>query len=58
MLNVLLFVIIDNRSRCFCNVGYVTDPGNPQKCLDVDECAKEDNAGCQQGCENSPGSHR
>ena len=40
-------------SRCFCNPGYVTDPGNPQKCLDVDECL---DTPCQHTCLNTDGS--
>ncbi len=44
--------------RCECDEGFRPDPARGGLCRDVNECAAEDNGGCEHFCENSKGSFR
>ncbi|XP_040329208.1 signal peptide, CUB and EGF-like domain-containing protein 3 isoform X8 [Herpailurus yagouaroundi] len=41
--------------KCICKSGYT---GDGKHCKDVDECEREDNAGCVHDCVNIPGNYR
>ncbi|XP_031412859.1 signal peptide, CUB and EGF-like domain-containing protein 3 [Meleagris gallopavo] len=41
--------------KCICKSGYT---GDGKHCKDVDECEREDNAGCVHECVNIPGNYR
>ncbi|XP_069094905.1 signal peptide, CUB and EGF-like domain-containing protein 3 isoform X1 [Pleurodeles waltl] len=41
--------------KCICKSGY---SGDGRHCKDVDECEREDNAGCVHDCVNIPGNYR
>uniref|UniRef100_A0A8C4KE58 Signal peptide, CUB and EGF-like domain-containing protein 2 n=1 Tax=Dromaius novaehollandiae TaxID=8790 RepID=A0A8C4KE58_DRONO len=41
--------------KCICKSGYA---GDGKHCKDVDECEREDNAGCVHECVNIPGNYR
>lgn len=41
---------------CLCDRGYVVDPNNPKKCVDVDECA-DFGHNCSQICTNMNGTY-
>ncbi|XP_045148922.1 signal peptide, CUB and EGF-like domain-containing protein 3 [Echinops telfairi] len=41
--------------KCTCKSGYT---GDGKHCKDVDECEREDNAGCVHDCVNIPGNYR
>ncbi|XP_013396521.1 sushi, von Willebrand factor type A, EGF and pentraxin domain-containing protein 1 isoform X2 [Lingula anatina] len=43
-------------SGCVCDGGYRGPGGGP--CDDIDECVEDNGAGCNQTCENTPGSYR
>ncbi|XP_063309108.1 signal peptide, CUB and EGF-like domain-containing protein 3 [Pelobates fuscus] len=41
--------------KCICKSGYT---GDGRHCKDVDECERDDNAGCVHDCVNIPGNYR
>ncbi|KAL8178951.1 UNVERIFIED_CONTAM: Signal peptide, CUB and EGF-like domain-containing protein 3 [Gekko kuhli] len=41
--------------KCICKSGYT---GDGKHCKDVDECERDDNAGCVHECVNIPGNYR
>ncbi|XP_013394336.1 sushi, von Willebrand factor type A, EGF and pentraxin domain-containing protein 1 isoform X2 [Lingula anatina] len=47
--------IASELQNCVCNSGYSGPAGGP--CQDIDECG-QDNGGCEQTCENKPGSFK
>ncbi|WAR05343.1 FBP1-like protein [Mya arenaria] len=48
---------IDGGFTCICLHGYVPDPTNSTRCLDVDECSSQ-NGLCEQTCTNMPGGYQ
>ncbi|KAK2563537.1 Fibulin-1 [Acropora cervicornis] len=43
--------------RCSCNSGFLFDPDDPTRCVDINECLT-DNGGCHHNCSNTPGSYQ
>ncbi|XP_059166008.1 fibulin-1-like isoform X2 [Physella acuta] len=48
--------VVNGQNVCSCNPGYIVNPANPAKCLDIDEC-KAQSSPCEQVCTNTPGSY-
>merc|ERR1711981_1432668 len=42
---------------CLCDRGYVVDPTNPKKCIDVNECLQPHQNNCSQICTNFNGTY-
>ena len=42
---------------CLCDRGFVVDPTNPKKCIDIDECIQPHQNNCSQICTNFNGTY-
>ena len=47
--------LVSGEPTCFCEEGY--ELHDVTNCLDIDECAQEDNGGCEHQCVNKPGTY-